>query len=164
MHRISKIISGGQTGTDRAAFDFALATGIEISGFVPLGRRAEDGSIPPRYPNLTETETRNYAERTELNVMAADATLILSHGPLTGGSRLTAKLADKHQKPFLHVDFLEETFPDSVERAKKWLTASDCRILNVAGPRASTDPDIYRRTGEFLRELLKSEFNEKKKS
>ena len=88
--RISRIVSGGQTGADRAAFDYALANEIEIGGFVPKNRAAEDGAIPAKYPNLRETETEDSAERTRLNVLNSDATLIFSHGALAGGSRLTA--------------------------------------------------------------------------
>src|SRR5262245_24993140 len=71
-----KIISGGQTGADRAALDFALERGLDCGGSVPRGRLAEDGPIPARYPGLVETETTNPAERTRQNVRAADATLI----------------------------------------------------------------------------------------
>jgi hypothetical protein len=86
---IRKIISGGQTGADRAAFDAALALGLPIGGWVPKGRKAEDGVIPAHYSNLRETDADDYESRTRLNVREADATLILSHGPLTGGSQLT---------------------------------------------------------------------------
>src|SRR5688572_30647391 len=105
LNKIRKIISGGQTGADRGAFDFALENGFEIGGFVPKDRLAEDGRISEKYPNLIETETENPAERTELNVKSADATLILSHGELKGGSLLTLKFAEKYKKPFLHIDF-----------------------------------------------------------
>jgi predicted Rossmann-fold nucleotide-binding protein len=80
--KLKTVISGGQTGADRAAFDFALETEIEIYGFSQKGRRAEDGRVHDHYPHLTETETRNYAARTELNVQRSDATLIMSHGKL----------------------------------------------------------------------------------
>ena len=80
---IKKIISGAQTGADRAALDAALALGLPIGGWVPRGRRAEDGPVPDRYPNLRETDTDDYETRTRWNVQDADATLILSHGPLS---------------------------------------------------------------------------------
>lgn len=153
--KIRKIISGGQTGVDRAAFDFALRNGIEISGFVPLGRRAEDGQIPLKYPNLTETATSDYVERTELNVRHSDATLILSHGPLTDGSLLTRKFAEKYGKPFLHIDFELLSMNTAVEKASNWLDSIDCQNLNIAGPRSSADPRIYRKTEQFLRKLFK---------
>jgi len=148
------VISGGQTGADRAAFDFALENGLEIGGFVPKNRRAEDGRISDAYPNLTETATRNYAVRTELNIQNSDATLIVSHGPLTGGSRLTKQLAEKHAKPFLHIDFSELTTERAVEKAAEWLASIDGKRLNIAGPRASTDAEIYEKTRRFLAELF----------
>lgn len=155
MNRIAKIISGGQTGADRAALDFSLENGIQTGGFVPKGRRAEDGPIPISYPHLTETETRNYAGRTELNVLEADATVILSHGKLTGGSLLTQNLARHHRKPCLHIDLLQMTVGEAAAVAGKWLTENNCRVLNIAGPRSSADPAIYGQTKEFLRRLFR---------
>lgn len=152
--KIKTIISGGQTGADRAAFDFALENGIEIRGFVPKGRRAEDGQIGARYPNLTETATGNYAERTALNVQNADATLIVSHGRLTRGSLLTKKLAAKHEKSFLHIDFEKSTIEEAAGETRKWLSSVKCKRLNIAGSRASTDPEIYEKTKRFLAELF----------
>jgi hypothetical protein len=154
LKKIKIIISGGQTGADRAAFDFALENSIAIAGFVPKNRRAEDGKINEKYPNLTETKTRNYAERTGLNVQNSDATLVVSHGTLTQGSRLTKKLAEKHRKPFLHIDFLEPKIEESAKKARKWLTSIKCKKLNIAGSRASTDAEIYQKTKQFLRELF----------
>lgn len=154
LRSIETIISGGQTGADRAALDFALEHAIEISGFVPQNRRAEDGAVSEDYPNLTETATQNYAVRTELNVRAADATLIVSHGKLSGGSRLTKKLAAKHRKPFRHVDFTESTIEELAEETRRWLVSINCRRLNIAGPRASTDAQIYEKTKLFLAELF----------
>lgn len=154
LKKIKTIVSGGQTGADRAAFDFALEHGIEIGGFVPKGRRAEDGKISASYPNLVETAKRNYMERTELNVQNSDATLIVSHGKLTSGSLLTKKFAEKHQKPFLHIDFLESTIEESVKKTRKWLASIKCKRLNIAGSRASTDAEIYEKTKLFLAELF----------
>jgi predicted Rossmann fold nucleotide-binding protein DprA/Smf involved in DNA uptake len=148
--RINQIISGGQTGADRAAFDFALENGIEMGGFVPLGRRAEDGPIADKYPNLVETATRNYQERTELNIINSDATIILSHGKLKGGSRLTRRLAKRHKKPFLHIDFSEHTLRTAGFKAQDFLRSIDGKTLNIAGPRASGDEHIYQKTKDFL--------------
>ena len=148
--KVNKIISGGQTGADRAALDFALEKKIESGGFVPKDRRAEDGRISDKYPNLIETETRNYAERTELNILEADATIILSHGELTGGSLLTRELAENHKKPFLHIDFLETDSLSASLKAKSFLESNDCEVLNIAGSRASGDTEIYAKTKEFL--------------
>ena len=154
MKKIRKIISGGQTGADRAAFDFGVENGIEIGGFVPKGRRAEDGRISETYPNLVETTKRDYAQRTELNVQNSDATLIVSHGKLTRGSTLTKKFAEKHQKPFLHIDYDESSIEESAKKVQKWLVPIKCKQLNIAGSRASTDSQIYEKTKEFLEELF----------
>lgn len=154
MLKIRKIISGGQTGADRAAFDFALEKGIEISGFVPKNRMAEDGEISQKYPNLLETRAKNPAKRTELNVKYSDATLILSHGNLTGGSKKTLQLAEKHLKPVLHIDFDKMSLKDAVLRTKDWLSKINCEELNIAGARASKDARIYSKTKEFLEKLF----------
>jgi len=97
MHQLT-IISGGQTGTDRAALDFAIAHGIPHGGWCPLGRRAEDGVLDPRY-RLRETESKSYRQRTRRNVADSDATLILNLGELADGSLATRQLAERASKP-----------------------------------------------------------------
>ena len=100
---IKKIISGGQTGADRAALDAAIELGIPHGGWVPKGRLAEDGPIHTKY-QVQEMPTDSYTARTEQNVIDSDGTLILSHGELTGGSGFTRKMAMKHGKPWYHAD------------------------------------------------------------
>lgn len=137
---------------DRAALDVALALGLPCGGFCPRGRRAEDGPIPPLYP-LVETKSAHYAERTWANVRSADATLILSPLPLTGGTLLTRKACLSLGKPFLVVN------PGHLQEAcalRGWLEAKRVRVLNVAGPRESQVPGIYRLAREFLLELLQA--------
>lgn len=148
-----RIISGGQTGADRAAFDFALENGFEMGGFVPRGRRAEDGEISGKYPNLVETSEKNYAVRTELNIINSDAVIIFSHGKLKGGSRLTRRFAKKYNKPFMHIDFLESD-EDSLKLVAEFLETNNCKILNIAGSRASTDSLVYQKTKDFLTNLF----------
>jgi hypothetical protein len=97
---IARVISGGQTGVDRAALDWAIRNDVPHGGWCPKGRRAEDGTIPEKYA-LEETASRGYADRTRRNVFSADATLILNIGPLEGGTRLTAEVCEQWQKPFL---------------------------------------------------------------
>jgi len=146
---IKKIISGGQTGADRAALDFAIKTGIPHGGWVPKGRIAEDGFIHEKY-NVHEAPTEDYDRRIELNVVHSEGTLIITHGELTGGSALTKTLAEKHQKPCLHINL------DAVPQFKatigitKWIKQNEIEVLNVAGPRASKDPDIYDATMKIL--------------
>ncbi len=149
-----KIISGGQTGVDRAALDFALENNFGSGGYVPKNRRAEDGVISGKYENLTETATEEYAERTELNVITSDATLILSRGAPVGGALFTQNCAIKHAQPFLHLDFAVLTTKQAAEKAYDWLDLLNCTTLNVAGSRASEDEEIYEITRRFLEKLL----------
>ena len=154
LRKARKIISGGQTGVDRAALDFALEFGIETGGYVPKNRWAEDGKISEKYPNLIETENDNPTERTKLNVENSDATLILSHGELQGGSQLTRELAEKYQKPFLHIDFSIFTVEQAVEKTIKLLNLIEVETLNIAGSRASEDSKIHIKTTQFLIKLF----------
>jgi len=156
---ISKIISGGQTGADRAALDVAIRLGMDHGGWVPRGRKAEDGTIPSRY-RVKETSTPRYAERTERNILESDATLIVSRGPLTGGSRLTWVLAVHHDKTCLHVD-LEGTSPCSAApKVREWVSKHNVKTLNVAGPRASHDARVYGLVTELLEQVLTEGYRE----
>jgi hypothetical protein len=139
---LDKIVSGGQTGADRAALDFARASGLRVGGWVPRGRLAEDGPIPEDYLGLLEADSADPAVRTALNVRDSDATLILSHGPLAGGSLLTFQEATRAEKPVLHLDLDQVSTASAAERLGRWLATIRPRILNVAGPRASEDPRI----------------------
>jgi len=150
---IAKIISGGQTGVDRAALDVAIQLGIPHGGWVPKGRMTEDGSLPETYA-LKETPTAVYAERTEKNVVNSDGTLIISRGELTGGSEYTREMALKHGRPWLHVDLNRTAAFHAALAIVEWLAGHDIRVLNVAGPRASRDPDIYRDTAGLLESVF----------
>lgn len=145
-----RIISGGQTGVDRGALDAAMAAGVEHGGWCPLGRLAEDGPIPERY-RLTETDSPEYSVRTERNVVESEATLILSRGPLSGGTQLTLRLAQRHGRPSLVVDLQRHPSPESVRR---WLIEHSVEVLNVAGPRESQNPGIQAAAQGFLREVF----------
>lgn len=147
---LEKIVSGGQTGVDRAALDVALQIGFPCGGWCPQGRKAEDGVILKRYP-LHETPSRRYRERTQWNVRDSDATLILATGQLTGGTKLTQQLAEKHNKPWLRVDFGERR---PIADICQQIVERQIRILNVAGPRESTEPGIYAETKTYLMELF----------
>ena len=150
---LKKIISGGQTGADRAALDFAIKRKIPHGGWVPKGRITEDGLLPKKY-KLTEMPTESYHERTEQNVIDSDGTLIVSHGPLTGGSEYTQAMAEKHHRPFLHIDLnQQDVLPASVE-VLSWLDEHNINTLNVAGPRASKDPKIYEAVKDILEAIL----------
>jgi hypothetical protein len=147
---IQKLISGGQTGVDRAALDAALACGLPCGGWCPKGRRAEDGVIPDSYP-LRETPTDEYPERTEWNVRDSDGTLILTRGTPDRGTALTVRLAKRMNKPHYVVD-LEQ--PETPEVVREWLDANHIKILNVAGPRESSQPGITDEARRYVERIL----------
>lgn len=147
-----RIISGGQTGVDRAALDFALENKLPCGGWCPKGRKAEDGIIDARYP-LRETQSEEYDERSEMNVLHSDGTLILNKGTaLSGGTKFTFELAATNHKPCLVIN-LDSDSQDSKNRLQKWIKQNGIEVMNVAGQRESNR--IYRQALEFLRVALK---------
>ena len=144
------IVSGGQTGVDRAALDVALKLGLSCGGWCPRGRRAEDGPIHERYP-LSETESSKYDVRTRRNVRESDGTLVLTVGDPTGGTALTVAVAEREGKPLLVLDLDMQPSPAIVT---EWLELHGIKLLNVAGPRESTSPGIGQLAQEFLRIAL----------
>jgi len=148
-----KIISGGQTGVDRAALDAALACGFPIGGWCPAARRAEDGIIPQRYA-LIETASAKYPARTTRNVRDADATLIVTLGELDSGSRLTAEVAGRLGKPCLIASL--KSYPETIDLHELLPCMVDEAVLNIAGPRESRCPGIYARAFGFLVTVLRT--------
>ena len=146
---IIKIISGGQTGADRATLDFAIDNNIPHGGWIPKGRITEGGQLPEQY-HLQEMETTSYDKRTEQNVIDSDGTVIVSHGNLTGGSALTRTFTIKHHKPRLHLDMNKTTITEAAGSLNNWIEKGKIKILNVAGPRASKDNKIYQVTRDIL--------------
>jgi len=153
--RVEQIWSGGQTGVDRAALDVALELGILHGGWIPTGRLAEDGIIPSKYDRLQETGSPDYAVRTVRNVRDTDGTLLISWGPLSGGSLQTREAADQLGKPLLHLDLTDTPHDAAVHRVRRWLASLPPPTrLNVAGPRASGWPQGYDLASELLRSIL----------
>ena len=146
---IKRIVSGGQTGVDRAALDVAIKLGITHGGWIPRGRLTESGELPQKY-HLKETSSAQYSVRTEKNVVDAHGTLIISHGPLTGGTEYTREMAIKHSRPWLHIDLDRTAAFHAATAINKWILQKKIEILNVAGPRASEDPAIYQDTLNIL--------------
>jgi hypothetical protein len=145
-----QVVSGGQTGVDRAALDAARAAGLPCGGWCPRGRRAEDGAIPADYP-LRETPTEDYAQRTEWNVRDSGATLVLVRGRTGPGTAFTIDRARRLGRPLLVVDLREEPDPAA---ARRWIADGAVGVLNVAGPRESQDPGIGAAARAFLDEVF----------
>ncbi|HUA68653.1 MAG TPA: putative molybdenum carrier protein [Candidatus Saccharimonadales bacterium] len=146
-----KIVSGGQTGVDRAALDFAIQHDMKHGGWCPRGRLAEDGVISAIY-QLRETDSAEYAERTEKNVLNSNATLIVARAKeLSGGTAFTKELAAQHGRPVIVI-----YEPDGAAKGaivlSKFLRQNNVRTLNVAGPRESQTPGL----GKFVAELLET--------
>jgi hypothetical protein len=159
-----KIISGGQTGVDRAALDVAIERGIDWGGWCPKGGWAEDLPEPPgllaKYPHLKETPDSHPLQRTEWNVRDGDAILILIDGAdlsVSIGTQRAHKWAGQHGKPHLVVDVND---PEAPRQAGTWLCAQKKRfgphmVLSIGGPRESEAPGIYERARRVVAELLK---------
>lgn len=145
---IRKIISGGQSGVDRAALDFAISQEIPHGGSCPKGRRSETGRIPDRY-QLTETQNSDYIERTLKNVLESDGTLILYDKKLSGGTLLTTEFCQQNGKPYLAIELSHPLLDLEVQ---DWIESNHIMILNVAGPRESKGP-IYDRALDYLEDL-----------
>ncbi len=151
LHQV-KILSGGQTGVDRAALDYALQQGVPCSGWCPKGRRAEDGSIPEVYP-LIETTTAEYPERTGMNIRHSDGTLIITRNRFFDrGTVLTQQLCEQHGKPYLVID-LSQSHKPQIGQLEAWIRSAKIHTLNIAGPRESALPGIYQETMLFLEEV-----------
>ncbi len=151
MTLLFRIISGGQTGVDRAALDAAMAAGLPVGGWCPKGRHAEDGVLPDRYL-LEETPSRIHRQRTEWNVRDSDGTLILYWGELQGGTLTTVNFArDKYQRPLLMVNLLE---PMDTKEVVNWIDGNNIKILNVAGPRESSRMGIYKMARAYIEKVL----------
>lgn len=136
---IERIVSGGQTGVDRAALDVSLERAVPCGGWCPSGRLAEDGPIDPKYP-LVETPSSDYAERTRWNVRDSEGTLILTWGPPTDGTAFTILCAQALGRPHLVVNLQD---PVDSRTIVAWLHRHRIAVLNIAGPRASEAPSVY---------------------
>jgi hypothetical protein len=147
---IEKIVSGGQTGADRAALDAAIELDIPHGGWIPKGRRTEDGELPEIY-HLKEMPIASYAARTEQNVIDSDGTIIVSHGKLNGGSAMTRQFEKKHHRTWMHVDLDKTNLFKAAMEVRSWVTENHIKILNVAGSRGSKEPEIYYATKKLLK-------------
>lgn len=148
---IKKIISGGQTGADRAALDAAIKFNIEHGGWIPRGRKTESGPLPVKY-QMQEMLSDDYKERTRQNIVDSHGTLIISYGELTGGSKLTRSYAKVIGRPNCYIDLLNMEAFEAAMISKSFILENQIGILNVAGPRLSHFPGIY----EDVRTILET--------
>lgn len=157
MTRPTKIISGGQTGADRAGLDAALALGVLHGGWCPLGRRSEGGKIPPKY-HLKETLSPHYRDRTTRNVQDSCGTIVFIDGSLgkESGSALTLQLCRMHDRPNLLINFSLDSIEDSAKLVQEFVVEHQIKILNIAGSRASISPGI----GQKVVDVLTKAFSE----
>ncbi len=153
-HKISKIISGGQTGADRAGLDVAMSLGLDYGGSLPSGRRTEDGYLSRKYTKMKEVKSRYYHVRTEKNVMDSDATIIFTFSRMGSGSALTIKKAEEHYKSCLHVNLDKQTDDEAVKIVTEWLDSVRPHTLNIAGSRESTAQGIYQRVFNIMNRVL----------
>jgi hypothetical protein len=142
MGFLNKIVSGGQTGADRAALDTAIKFNVPHGGWITKGRKTESGPLPGFY-NLKEMDTRDYPARTRQNIIDSDGTVIIARGPLSGGSALTYAFALKADRWVCKINLLEQDIFEAALTLHAFIVEQDIRVLNVAGPRASHDPEIY---------------------
>jgi hypothetical protein len=148
-----RIVSGGQSGVDRAALDAALALGVNAGGWCPEGRLAEDGVIPDIYP-LKELPMAGYRQRTKKNVIDSDGTLIIYFGFPTGGTELTISFCIREKQPYLLIDAEEVDTRRATARVLDFVSLHSINTLNVAGPRASGEPRGYGYTKEVIQSFL----------
>ncbi len=149
-----KIVSGGQTGVDRAALDAAMESGVETGGWCPKGRIAEDGIIPAKYP-VQELARAGYKVRTKQNVVDSDGTVIIYFGTLSGGTEQTLLFCIREKKPYVLIDGEEFKIESAVKKIKGFVDHNSISVLNAAGPRASKEPRAYGYTKEVLLRFLK---------
>jgi hypothetical protein len=150
---IKKIISGGQTGVERAALDVAIKLGIAHGGWIPRGRKAEDGPLPEKYL-LKEMPKDSHFKPTEQNVIGSDGTLIFSHGELVGGSVWLLEIAYKHDRPCLHINLNDITPQYAVPLIRAWIIKYRIKVLNVTGSGVNQDQGTYRKVFKIIEVLF----------
>ena len=154
--KLIKLISGGQTGADRAALDVAISLGLDYGGALPKGRLTEEGPLDLKYDRMTEMKSGGYAARTEKNVKDSDGTIIFTVGKLTRGSALTVRKCKKHGKPYLHINLEQWPKEKTIEVVQKWIDRNKPQVINIAGSRESKTPGIYENVFQILSDSFQS--------
>lgn len=151
---LKRIISGGQTGADRAALDAALELDFPCGGSCPVGRMAEDGAIDARYP-LVEVGG-GYRKRTKQNVLDADATVLFYRRYISGGTGTTLALCIKHDKPYKLIDIELIGESQAATLMQGLIDDFEVSVLNIAGPRESQCEGVYNFAKASIVRLLKN--------
>lgn len=150
---VKKIISGGQTGVDRAGLDAAIELNIDHGGYVPKGRKAEDGRVPLKY-EMEELTKGGYPARTKKNIESSDGTLVFCQGKPSSGTKLTIDHAEQINKPFLVLDIDAVSKQTAASMIRDWVTNEGIEVMNVAGPRLSSAPIVATMAKRILIEAL----------
>jgi hypothetical protein len=137
-----RIISGGQTGVDRAALDVALRHGVECGGWCPAGRLDEFGKIPDHYP-VQELQGAGFTERTLQNVKDSDGTVVIYPAELRGGTEQTVRFCVELKRPHHLIDASKISAEGAAKLIGDFVRKNKIGILNVAGPRQSEWPEGY---------------------
>ena len=148
-----KIVSGGQTGVDRAALDAAMENGIEAGGWCPQGRVAEDGIIPVNYP-VKELPHSGYRQRTKRNVIDSDGTVVIYFGNPSGGTKQTIAFSIQEQKPHVLIDAEELSMEEASRTIEIFIDQNSITVLNIAGPRAGGEPRAYTYAKKLMQSVL----------
>jgi putative molybdenum carrier protein len=152
--RLRELVTGAQTGVDRAGLDFAIEHNIEYTGFIPKGRLAEDGRIADNYVHLIELKSVAYRDRTIKNLKYADGTLLI-YERFTGGVKLTYNQCKKYNKPIYVIDLNHDTpLSEYKEKFDEWILNNGITVLNIAGNRESNSKGIYKSAIKILECLL----------
>jgi len=146
---IKKIISGGQVGADQGALDVAITYGIPHGGWIQKGHKTQSGILPPKY-HLQEMSSASFKDRIEQNVIDSHGSVIITHGPLTGGADYCLKMAQKHDRPCLHIDLNTLLEFTAASRLNAWIKENGIEVLNVTGSRTSEDAGIYKATMDII--------------
>jgi hypothetical protein len=150
---ILQVVSGGQTGIDRAALDAALSLQVTCGGCCPKGRIAEDGRIPDKYPML-ELEDDEYAHRTEQNVLSADCTVILYSKEMEGGTEYSKEICMQRKKPLIAIDLSKTTTNEAVRLLTHFISQNRYHRINFSGPKASEWPEGYAVARTIINDML----------
>ena len=152
MNVVETIISGGQTGVDMAALEFAIQNGLRYKGFCPRGRINESGIIPQKF-NLIETISFDHKTRTRYNILSAGGTLMLYNAKLDGGTEYTRRFCLSVNHPLL-VLTLQNTYSENINKLNNWIETHNITLMNIAGPRESEENN-YQKVKQFLLEWWK---------